>query len=663
MRSIFALTMFFVGMSVTSAQKADTTFYSVVTNGFITGEQKSWRVNNNEYHYLYYYNDRGRGENYYQTIRTDDEGQIISANTSGVDYYKNSYSFKYYIQNDSAVWITNNDRNSVKYNNQLYSLTAAPGVFELKLKWLLKQPYLTAQNLFGNTTFLKNGPVAKTISFNGKTVSLKLFELYFNRDPESLQIWLTEDMHFFSGGGVILKGYESWMDTLTVIQELVGADYFLKQSREYSMPLTKHQLIIHANLFKSSNASVEQDMSVEVLNGKIISIFSSGEKRKTRADTIIDAKGKFLMPGLWDMHCHYNKSAGLWYLAGGVTHVRDMGNSLLVQLWQKQIRKNELLGPDISYLSGFIDKEDSLQGPVGKIVRSLAQALETVDYYHQKRYNQIKLYSSIKPEWVKPIADHAHALGMRVAGHVPAYMTATQAIDAGYNEITHNNMIFLNFMGADTLATNGILRMRLPAALSGTIDLESKEAKTFFQLMKKNSVSHDPTLGVQEGFYDEFKGDTSNRLKRILDWMPEKSKNNITKTSSVGSEEQKPSYKASFLNSKKLVKLLFDNGILLVAGTDGGNAIALHRELEIYNEAGIPANEVLKIATYNAAKNCGLENVYGQIKVGVEADFILIDGNPSKNISDIRRVEWVIKNGRMYSPEKLYASQDWKYYY
>ena len=102
---------------------------------------------------------------------------------------------------------------------------------------------------------------------------------------------------------------------------------------------------------------------------------------------------------------------------------------------------------------------------------------------------------------------------------------------------------------------------------------------------------------------------------------------------------------------------------MLVAGTDGGNAIALHRELELYNEAGIPANEVLKIATYNAAKTCGLEKVYGQIVVGKAADFILIDGDPTKNISDIRRVEWVIKNNQMYSPKQLLASKGWNYYY
>jgi hypothetical protein len=279
-------------MSVTSAQKTDTLFYSVVMNGFIAGEQKTWKENHNEYHFLYYYNDRGRGENYHQTIQTDDEGQIISASASGVDYHKNPFSFKYYIQNDSAVWITNNDRNSVKYNNQFYSLLAAPGVFELKLKWLLKQPNYSAVNFFGNTSFLKSVPVTKNISFGGKTASLKLFEVYFNKDPEPLQLWLTKDLHFFSGNGVILKGYESWMDTLTIMADLAGAENFKNQAKQYSAPIKKHLLITHANLFHSFKAYVQQNMSIEVVNGKIISIYSSKEKRRISADTTIDANGK-----------------------------------------------------------------------------------------------------------------------------------------------------------------------------------------------------------------------------------------------------------------------------------------------------------------------------------------------------------------------------------
>jgi imidazolonepropionase-like amidohydrolase len=112
-----------------------------------------------------------------------------------------------------------------------------------------------------------------------------------------------------------------------------------------------------------------------------------------------------------------------------------------------------------------------------------------------------------------------------------------------------------------------------------------------------------------------------------------------------------------------MLKLLYDNGILLVAGTDGGDANALHHELELYVRAGIPASKVIQIATYNAALDCGLQNVYGQILPGRIADLIIIDGNPSEHISDIRNIRTVIKNGRVYQPKQLLQSQGWKYYY
>ncbi|MBD0288584.1 MAG: amidohydrolase family protein, partial [Flavisolibacter sp.] len=130
-----------------------------------------------------------------------------------------------------------------------------------------------------------------------------------------------------------------------------------------------------------------------------------------------------------------------------------------------------------------------------------------------------------------------------------------------------------------------------------------------------------------------------------------------------GTEGEKEVYRSSFQNMLKMMKLLNDKGIQLVAGTDGGQAIALHRELELYAEAGIPANEVLKIATYNAAKTCGLLDKYGDVKTGLLADLILIDGNPAQNISDIRRVEWVIKNNKLYNPKQLLAVRGWKYYH
>ena len=112
----------------------------------------------------------------------------------------------------------------------------------------------------------------------------------------------------------------------------------------------------------------------------------------------------------------------------------------------------------------------------------------------------------------------------------------------------------------------------------------------------------------------------------------------------------------------QMLKKLYDNNILIVAGTDGGEAFALENELEMYVQAGIPPLRALQCATFNAAKDCWLVDSYG-IKPNVAADFILIDGNPETNISDIRRVEWVVKNNKMYHPKQLLNSIGWSYYY
>ena len=168
---------------------------------------------------------------------------------------------------------------------------------------------------------------------------------------------------------------------------------------------------------------------------------------------------------------------------------------------------------------------------------------------------------------------------------------------------------------------------------------------------------------VWEEMFNEFKGDTSHSLLPIISWLPESALGSLTNQTPYGNDEQKPAYKAAFSNMMKMIKLLYDKGIFLVAGTDAGPGYPMHHELELYAEAGIPANQVLKIATYNAAKDCNMEKIYGQVRPRREADFILIDGDPSVNISDIRRVEWVIKNQRFYQPKQILQAEGWKYYY
>lgn len=645
--------------------QTDTSYYSVAAKGKIKGGQKIWRTRSNEFHFTYQFNDRGRGDSVTGLITTDDKGLITSAHSSGVDYYKNPWDESFYRQGDSVYWVINGDKKAKKYNGDLYAPVNPPAAFELILKYVLSMPDKRVALLpEGHIRAEESG--SYNISLKGSSQTLRLFSLYFEPSPQPVFVWMTNDLHFFalanSWSSEIAKSYESWADTLIVLQEKAGNGYYKREVEEHSKPASGHYFLEHATLFESATATIKKDMTVEIKNGLITAVFPSSSRKPSKADSIINCNGKFLMPGLWDMHGHFSKGTGSSYLAGGVTHLRDMGNDKILLTWKQQITENSLMGPDISYMSGFIDKEGPFQGPTGTIIASLDEGLKAIADFKHLGYQQIKLYSSIDPEWVKPLSNKAHQLGMKVCGHIPAYMNAEQAIKAGYDEITHMNFIMLNFLG-DSIDTRTPARFRVVGDRGGTLDVNSKAMLSFIKLMKEKKVSLDPTMNVWKGMFNEFKGDTAAYLKPVINWLPESQRSEIANQNPFGSEEQKPAYKAAWANMLKMLKLMYDKGILLVAGTDGGLQLAVHHELEIYNEAGIPANQVLKIATWNAAQNSNLLKRFGSISPGKEADLILIDGNPAEHISDIRRIELVMKNKRMYEPKILYAAQGWSYYY
>jgi imidazolonepropionase-like amidohydrolase len=145
--------------------------------------------------------------------------------------------------------------------------------------------------------------------------------------------------------------------------------------------------------------------------------------------------------------------------------------------------------------------------------------------------------------------------------------------------------------------------------------------------------------------------------------MPPSSLQDITAKSFLGDMKDAPAYKESFIRMLQMLKRLYDNKITLLAGTDGGTQLALHNELEIFVQAGIPANEVLKIATYNPCQVFNKLKNSGSIQQGRKADLILVDGDPVKNISDIRKVFMVISPECIFYPKKLYKHYDWNYYY
>ncbi len=650
---------------ISAAQNPDTLFYSAVKGGEICGIQKIWMKSDQEYHFFYKYNDRGRGDSVFSQINTNADGHIIKVSVEGIDYFKNAYRESYVVQGDSAISQVNTDRNAEPFNNEIYFGQASPGFIEPVVKFLLRQPEQKA-TAFGGGTLQLMPLIEKKVSVNGKTITLYLCELYFNENTPPFYAWLNKDKHFFANVNdwfsTIQRGYESLTDTLNTLQEIQSKGYYAKQMKALSEPLPLQFAVTNVRLYDAEHAVMQEGMTVVVSNGKVAQIGKSSEVKVSENYKQMDGTGKTLLPGLWDMHGHYDKSEGLNYLAGGVTHVRDMGNSNNLLLTRDAIAKNEVLGPDISYVSGFIDQAGPFQGPTGAIVKNLDEGLRAVDDYAEKGFGQIKLYSSIDPKWVAPLAAEAHKRGLRVAGHIPSFMTASKAIQDGYNEITHMNMVMLNFMG-DTIDTRSRKRFLVVADRAKDLDLNSKGVTSFISLMKEKNISLDPTMNVFAEMFTIFPGDTNEVIKPIISWMPVDQQQGLEAKSSLGSLEKKSTYLASFQNMMQLLKKFYNSGILIVSGTDGGEAFALAHELELYVQAGIPPLNALQCATFNAAKNCRMLNQYGTIEAGKTADMILVDGNPGTNISDIRRVKWVVKNNQMYDPKKLFESIGWSYFY
>ena len=293
--------------------QTDTSFYSVFMKGTIKGTQKIWKTDDNTYHYFYQIFDRGRGDSLSTTVKTKDNGIISSLEINGVGYFRTSYKELFFLQGDSAIWIINGKRKAKKFNNELYISNMTPAIYELEIKAALKKPTNRIETV--NNSFLRvENPIRKIVKVRNKTINLMLVPVYNEPLTAPTYIWLTEEMHFFAKVdgwyNVINENYKELIDTLLNAQELNDQKYAENQLKDQSNELKKLVIFENATIFNSSKAIVEKNMTIEVVDGKVTNIHSSDLKNSIVADTVIDCKGKFLMPGLWEMHAHYSKENG-----------------------------------------------------------------------------------------------------------------------------------------------------------------------------------------------------------------------------------------------------------------------------------------------------------------------------------------------------------------
>jgi imidazolonepropionase-like amidohydrolase len=630
--------------------------YTLIMSGNKAGFQTTTHNPDGTLKVHYEFNDRGRGPNIDEVIQLSKSGLPVKVDASGVDYMKAPVKETFVLEGNKAVWKNRAESGErmVKGDAIYSTVSGTPEDGLVLVRALLrtsthKMPLLPE----GEVSLEKKSEIA--INVNGQSKPMVLYWLTglgFTPAP----IWMTKDGKY--GASVsswfsqVPEGWESAIDALTREQNKFDQQRSSDLARSLGHKPVKPLVFTHAKLFDSETATSSPGQTVVITGNKITAVGNDGSTQIPAGAEVVDAGGKTLMPGLWDMHVHVQPNDGLLHIANGVTSVRDLANDT-EELMKTRDRFDHgaEIGPRV-LMAGFIDGRGPYQGPTKVFADSEEEARKDVDNYAKLGYVQIKVYSSLKPELVPKIAEMAHSHGMRLSGHVPAGMSAEQFVLAGADEIQHMNFIFLNFM-PQVKDTRTPARFVEPAQHAAEIDPNSEQAKAFIKLLLDHKTVVDPTLSIFEDMFTNRAGEMPQAWAAVAQRMPAEVRRGYLYGGIEVPQGMDQRYRDSFKQFEKMAKAFYDAGVPIVAGTDSLAGFALHRELEIYGEAGIPAPKVLQLATIGAARIMKRDQEVGSIKPGKLADVILVDGDPAVKLTDLDRVETVVKDGVLYKVADL----------
>ncbi|MFZ1220456.1 MAG: amidohydrolase family protein [Chthoniobacterales bacterium] len=600
----------------------------------------------------YSYNDRARGDHIIATWKLDAAGVPTEYEGKGNDYMKAPVEERFEIKNGKASWKNRSEDGSAPVNGEAFYLpmSAPPEFFGVLARALLKAPNHKLALLPAGEANIE--AAGKWKAAKGELTEYRITGLGFS--PQSL--WLDNNGVASTISGwfsVVPDGAEGAIKELQAAQEKTDAAWSERMARSLARKPAGDLVIRNARLFDPRDLSVTPGTSVVISGDRIVRVGPDADVKAPAKAEVIDAQGKFLMPGLWDNHQHFGDVDGALDLANGVTSARDMANDLDSFLKRlARFDEGTELGPRV-LKAGIIDGTGELAGPTTMRVDTPEQAIKDIDWYADHGYAQIKIYSSIKPELVPVMADHAHARGMRVSGHVPAFMSAKQFVENGADEIQHINFIELNFLFPEVKETRNRDRFIKVAERAREFTPEKPEVRDFINFLKQHHTVLDPTMVAFEGLFCGDPTAITPGLEEIIPRFPPQVRRNMRSGALEVPPEKKDAYRESFPAMLRLLKALHDAGVTIIPGTDALAGYMLHHELELYVRAGIPAPQVLRMATLTSAEVMGANKDGGVIAPGKLADMILIDGDPTKNVRDLDKLTTVIKNGSVYDPAAI----------
>ncbi len=653
MRKPAFLLAFFLAFAAAADTTAD---YSMLFAGKKSGALKAVTGDDGRLRVSFSYRDNGRGPDIEEEIALAPDGTFKLFRQTGKSTFGAVLDEEFKLAGKKASWRSTADSGSSRLDGPAIYLpfNGSPETAAIIVRATQKAPG-------GRLAALPGGELRSTRLAEARIGerSVVLYALFGNGlQPD--YVWLDADagMRLFASinagySHLVLSGFEGQAPELERLQKEAEGSYLRDIAKKYVEPLPGPVLIRNVRVFDSKSATLGEASDVYVHDGRITSILPAGSTARGAA-TVIDGAGRALLPGLFDMHTHEEAWNCILQIAGGVTTSRDMGNdnAHLARLIA-DIRQGDTIGPHIEP-AGYIEGESPFSSRGGIVVKSVEEAEAAIDWYAQRGFRQVKLYNSMKPEWAQPVAAHAHSRGLRVSGHVPAFSRSERVVRDGYDELQHINQMMLNFVSDPDTDSRTLARFILVGERARSIDLDSKEVRDFIALLLERGTVFDPTMATFEAMYNQQQGDIDPSVAMIADHLPFASQRNLRVNSMDVSGGKLEVYRSSWKRMMEFLGRLHAAGVPIVAGTDSTAGFMLHRELELYVQAGMTPGEAIRIATEAGARHAGVLGDRGTIERGKRADLILVDGDPTKDISDIRRVSYVIKDGTGYAPARLY---------
>lgn len=633
------------------------TEFAVILGGAQAGTMAVQATGASAYRVTFEYNDRGRGPRLDSTIRLGPDSTPVRIETDGNDYLKGRVAERFERTATHAKWSSSGGAGSRAVSGRAFYLPFDGTPFDTGLlaRALQRAPGGTIALLpEGEATLEKAGELElEAGKAHRKVVQYAITGLDFR----PVRVWLDAEGGFFASAShwltVVPTGWQDAVPRLLAVQDAAEAARSAALAKSLAHRPAKVLAFTGAALFDADDAVSRPGQTVVIEGDRIAAVGPDGKVPVPAGAEVVPLNGKTLLPGLWDMHVHLATGDGLLDIANGVTTVRDMGNDMDTLLaMKKSFDDGTAIGPRV-VLAGLVDGSGPYSGPIKDKVDTPEQAKAAVERYAAHGFVQLKIYSSIKPELVPLLTRAAHEHGMRVSGHVPAFMNAERFVLDGADEIQHENFVFLNFLFDTVKDTRTPARFTAVAEHGAEIDPSQPRVKALFKLFLDHHTVLDPTINVFETMFVARRGAILPGWADVSARLPAQVRRGFLAGGLPIPEGKDALYRDSFRAMLRMLKAQYDADIPLVAGTDAMAGFTLPRELELWVEAGIPSARVLQIATLGGARVMHRDRDLGSVAPGKLADLIVVDGDPVADIHALRRVSTVVKGGVVYSVPAL----------